>query len=336
MAVRRVIIGDREIEIPQFSVRGVLLPVIIVLLIWFFFGGPFYTVGPGNNGVIRTFGKYTSTTSSGFHIKLPWPVQTVDVVNVEQVRRLEIGFRTVKGAGTSDSQYREVPQESTMITGDENIAIVEVVVQYKIRDAADFLFRVEKPEKIVFHASEAAIRQVVGSKPIDNVLTSGKADVENETRDLLQSVLDSYQAGIFVQQVKLQDVAPPDEVAPAFKDVQSAKEDKEKVINQAMGYNNEIIPQARGEAAKIAQEAEAFKQKRVKEAEGDADRFTQILAQYKLAKDVTRTRMYLETLENVLAQTENYIVDGKDAGSMVNVLGVSPTTGAVAGKGGAK
>ncbi|MCF7800838.1 MAG: FtsH protease activity modulator HflK [Candidatus Marinimicrobia bacterium] len=335
MAVRRVIIGDREIEIPHFSIRGILIPVVLFLLIWFIFGGPFYTVGPEQNGVIRTFGKYTSTTSSGFHVKFPWPVQTVDVVNVESVRRLELGFRTLRGAGTSDSQYRSIPQEASMITGDENIANVEVVIQYKIRDAAQFLFRVENPERIVFHASEAAMRQVVGSKPIDDVLTTGKAIVESETRDLLQSVLDSYEAGVFIQQVKLQDVTPPKAVDAAFKDVQSAKEDKEKMINEALGYKNELIPRARGEAAQMIQQAEAFKQQRVKEAQGDSARFIQVLAEYKQAKDVTRTRMYLETLEKVLSKSENYIVDGEDAGSMVNVLGMSPTT-VTAGQGGAK
>lgn len=325
MAVRRVIIGDQEIEIPHFSIKGILIPVVLLLLIWFIFGGPFYTVGPEQNGVIRTFGKYTSTTSPGFHVKFPWPVQSVDVVNVESVRRLELGFRTIRGAGTSDSQYRGIPQEASMITGDENIANVEVVIQYKIRDAAQFLFRVENPERIVFHASEAAIRQIVGSKPIDDVLTTGKAIVESETRELLQSILDSYEVGVFVQQVKLQDVKPPDEVDAAFKDVQSAKEDKEKMINEALGYKNELIPRARGEAAQMIQQAEAFKQKRIKEAQGDSARFMQILAEYKLAKDVTRTRMYLETLEKVLSKSENYIVDGEDAGSMVNVLGMSPT-----------
>ncbi|MCF7903179.1 MAG: FtsH protease activity modulator HflK [Candidatus Marinimicrobia bacterium] len=335
MAVRRVIIGDREIEIPHFSIRGILIPVVLFLLIWFIFGGPFYTVGPEQNGVIRTFGQYTSTTSSGFHVKFPWPVQTVDVVNVESVRRLELGFRTLRGAGTSDSQYRSIPQEASMITGDENIANVEVVIQYKIRDAAQFLFRVENPERIVIHASEAAMRQVVGSKPIDDVLTTGKAIVESETRDLLQSVLDSYEAGVFIQQVKLQDVTPPKAVDAAFKDVQSAKEDKEKMINEALGYKNELIPRARGEAAQMIQQAEAFKQQRVKEAQGDSARFIQVLAEYKQAKDVTRTRMYLETLEKVLSKSENYIVDGEDAGSMVNVLGMSPTT-VTAGQGGAK
>ena len=157
MAVRRIIIGDREIEIPQFSLRGVLLPIALILFIWFIFGGPFYTVGPEQNGVIQTFGKFTSITTSGFHVKLPWPVQTVNLVNVEKVRRLELGFRTLKGAGTSNSQYREIPREATMITGDENIVSVEVVVQYKIRDAAEFLFRVENPERIVFQIGRAHV-----------------------------------------------------------------------------------------------------------------------------------------------------------------------------------
>jgi len=329
MANRKIVIGDNEVEIPSFGLRAFLYPLILLILVWIFFAGPFYVVEPEENGVVRTFGQFTQITQPGLRFKFPWPIQTVDLVNVAQVRRLELGFRTTRIGGTSSSaQYKEVPKEALMITGDENIVSVEVVIQYKINDAAKFLFRVEDPERAVYHAAEAAIRQVVGFKPIDETLTTGKALIEADTRDLLQDILDKYESGVSISQVKLQDVTPPNEVDTAFKDVQSAKEEKEQLINEAMGYRNEQIPQARGEAAQKIQQAEAFSQRRVKEAEGDAERFTQMLNEYRLAKDVTRTRMYLETMEDILPGIDKVIVDSDEAGSVVNVLGAEKVGGA--------
>jgi len=328
MAAKRIIIGDNEVEIPTLGLKSFIFPVILLLLIWLFFAGPFYVVDPEQNGVVRTFGKLTQITEPGLKFKFPWPVQTVQMVNVEEVRRLELGFRTVRAGGTSNSaQYKDVPSEALMLTGDENIVSVNLVVQYKIKDAGHFLFRVADPERAVSHAAEASIRQVIGSHPIDQALTTGKAMIEAETKEQLQKVLDSYEAGVYVSEIKLQDVTPPKEVGAAFKDVQSAKEEKEKKVNIALGYQNEIIPQARGEAAQAFQEAEAYKQKRVKESEGDASRFTQMLFQYNLAKDVTRTRMYIETMEEILPGLDKYIVDGKDAGGLVNVLSLEKVKG---------
>ena len=202
-----------------------------------------------------------------------------------------------------------------------------MVVQYKIKDAGNFLFRVADPTRAVAHVAEAAIRQVVGAHPIDQTLTTGKAMIEAEAKELMQEVLDNYQAGIYVAQVKLQDVTPPQQVDAAFKDVQSAKEEKEKKVNIAMGYRNEVIPQARGEAAQAFQEAEAYRQKRIKEAQGDSARFSQMLDEYRLAKNVTRTRMYLETMEKILPRMDKYVVDGKDAGGLVNVLSLEKVKG---------
>lgn len=322
MAKRRIQIGDQEVEIPNLGARAIFFPLILLILVWIIFAGPLYVVQPEENGVVRTFGQFTSITEPGLRFKFPWPVQTVDLVNVEKVRRLELGFRTTRRGGTtSAAQYQTVPEEALMITGDENIASVSVVIQYKIADAAKFLFRVESPERAVWHAAEASIRQIVGSQPIDETLTTGKAMIEAETRSLLQEILDNYEAGVSIAQVKLQDVTPPPEVDAAFKDVQSAKEEKERKINEALGYRNEVIPKARGEAAQELQQAEAFKQRRVKQAEGDAERFTQMLVQYRAAKDVTRTRLYLETMEEILPAMDKYIVDSDEAGSVVNVLG---------------
>ncbi len=328
MAARRIVIGDSEVEIPDIGIKTFIYPVLLLIVVWIFFAGPFYVVAPEENGVVQTFGKLTNVTESGLRFKFPWPIQTVELVNVEEVRRLELGFRTVRAGGTSNSaQYKKVLTESLMLTGDENIVSVDLVVQYKVKDAGQFLFRVKNPKRAVSHASEAAIRQIVASQPIDQTLTTGKAMIETSTKDLLQKILDSYEAGIFVAQVKLQDVTPPQQVDAAFKDVQSAKEEKEKKVNIALGYRNEIIPQARGEAAEAIQQAEGYRQKRVKEAEGDASRFTQMLNQYRLAKDVTRTRMYLETMEEIFPKMDKYIVDGKDAGGLVNVLSLEKVKG---------
>jgi modulator of FtsH protease HflK len=329
MAGKRIVIGDSEVEIPDFGMKTFIYPVILIILVWIFFAGPFYVVDPEQNGVVKTFGKLTQITQPGLRFKFPWPIQTVDLVNVEEVRRLELGFRTVRSGGSQNSaQYKDVPLEALMLTGDENIVSVDLVVQYKIKDAGQFLFRVADPGRAVSHASEAAIRQVVGSQPIDRTLTSGKAYIESETKILLQKVLDSYEAGVYIAEVKLQDVTPPQQVDAAFKDVQSAKEEREKKVNVALGYQNEIIPQARGEAAQAYQEAEAFQQKRIKEAEGDASRFTQMLNEYRQAKGVTRTRMYIETMEEILPGLDKYIVDGKDAGGLVNVLSLEKVKGA--------
>ena len=328
MAAKRIVVGDSEVEIPDLGLKAFVYPLILLILVWVIFAGPFYVVDPEQNGVVRTFGELTSITQPGLRFKFPWPIQTVDLVNVEEVRRLELGFRTVRAGGTSSSaQYRKVPSESLMLTGDENIVSVEMVVQYKIKDAGEFLFRVADPERAVAHAAEAAIRQVVGSQVIDQTLTTGKAMIEAETKQLLQNVLDQYEAGVHIAEVKLQDVTPPEQVDAAFKDVQSAKEEKEKKVNVALGYRNEIIPQARGEAAQAIQEAEAFRQRRVKEAEGDASRFSQMLSAYNQSKDVTRTRMYLETMEQILPGMDKYIVDGKDAGGLVNVLSLEKVKG---------
>jgi len=328
MAAKRVVIGDSEVEIPEFGMKTFIYPVLLLLLVWVIFAGPFYVVDPEQNGVVKTFGKLSQITEPGLRFKFPWPIQTVDLVNVEEVRRLELGFRTIRAGGTSNTaQYKRVPSEALMLTGDENIVSVDLVVQYKIKDAGQFLFRVANPERAVSHAAEAAIRQVVGSRPIDETLTTGKAGIETATKELLQLVLDSYEAGVHISEIKLQDVTPPEQVVAAFKDVQSAKEEKEKKVNVALGYQNEIIPKARGEAAQARQEAEAYKQKRVKQAEGDASRFTQMLNQYAVSKDVTRTRLYLETMEEILPGMDKYIVDGKDAGGLVNVLSLEKVKG---------
>jgi membrane protease subunit HflK len=216
-----------------------------------------------------------------------------------------------------------------MLTGDENIVDAEMIVQYKIKDPVAYLFRIVGPELTVREAAEASLRTVVGRNKIDETLTTGKFTIQEETKNQLQSVLDNYNSGIHVVAVQLQDVSPPKEVIGAFKDVASAKEDKNRMINQAEGYRNDVIPKARGEAEAMIRDAEGFKESRVKRAEGDATKFTTILKEYRKAKSITEKRLYLETMEKVLPDIEKIIVPDKDSGNMLNLLNLN--TGKTAG-----
>ena len=239
MATRRIMVGDQEIQIPDFNFK--ITPVVIgVILLWLATG--IYIVGPDEVGVVRTFGKYTRVVQSGLNWKFPAPIEVVNTPKVTEVKRIEIGFRTLK-----NGQYRQVEKESLMLTGDENIVDAEMIVQYKIKDPVAYLFRIVGPELTVREAAEASLRTVVGRNKIDETLTTGKFTIQEETKNQLQSILDNYNSGIHVVAVQLQDVSPPKEVIGAFKDVASAKEDKNRMINQAEGYRNDVIPKARGE-----------------------------------------------------------------------------------------
>jgi len=321
MATRRIMVGDQEVQIPDFNFK--ITPVLVgIILFWLATG--VYIVGPDEVGVVRTFGKFTRVVQSGLNWKFPAPIETVDTPKVTEVKRIEIGFRTLK-----NGQYRSVEKESLMLTGDENIVDAEMIVQYKIKDPVAYLFRIVGPELTVREAAEASLRTVVGRNKIDETLTTGKFTIQEETKNQLQSVLDNYNSGIHVVAVQLQDVSPPKEVIGAFKDVASAKEDKNRMINQAEGYRNDVIPKARGEAEAMIRDAEGFKESRVKRAEGDATKFTTVLKEYRKAKSITEKRLYLETMEKVLPDIEKIIVPDKDSGNMLNLLNLN--TGKTAG-----
>ena len=321
MATRRIMVGDQEVQIPDFNFK--ITPVLVGLIVLWLATG-IYIVGPDEVGVVRTFGKFTRVVQSGLNWKFPAPIEIVDTPKVTEVKRIEIGFRTLK-----NGQYRTVEKESLMLTGDENIVDAEMIVQYKIKDPVAYLFRIVGPELTVREAAEASLRTVVGRNKIDETLTTGKFTIQEETKNQLQSVLDNYNSGIHVVAVQLQDVSPPKEVIGAFKDVASAKEDKNRMINQAEGYRNDVIPKARGEAEAMIRDAEGFKESRVKRAEGDATKFTTILKEYRKAKSITEKRLYLETMEKVLPDIEKIIVPDKDSGNMLNLLNLN--TGKTAG-----
>ena len=316
MATRKVMIGDQEIEIPEFNFK--ITPVIIAgIVLWLLTG--IYIVGPDEVGVVRTFGEFTRVTQSGLNWKFPAPIETANTPKVTEVKRIEIGFRSLK-----NGQYRTVEKESLMLTGDENIVDAEMIVQYKIKDPVSYLFKIVEPELTVRTAAEASLRTVVGRNKIDETLTTGKFTIQEETKLQLQVILDKYDSGIHVVAVQLQDVSPPKEVIGAFKDVASAKEDKNRMVNQAEGYRNDVIPKARGEAEAMIRDAEGFRDSRVKRAEGDAAKFTTILKEYNKAKTITEKRLYLETMEKVLPNIEKIIVPDKDSGNMLNLLNLFP------------
>ena len=316
MAARRIIIGDQEVEIPEFNFK--ITPVLIgILVIWLLTG--IYVVGPDEVGVVRTFGKFTRVTQSGLNWKFPSPIETANTPKVTEVKRIEFGFRSLK-----NGQYRTVEKESLMLTGDENIVDAEMIVQYKIKDPVKYLFNIVEPELTVREAAEASLRTVVGRNKIDETLTTGKFTIQEETKEQVQSILDKYESGIHIVAVQLQDVSPPKEVIGAFKDVASAKEDKNRMINQAEGYRNDVIPKARGEAEAMIRDAEGFKESRIKRAEGDATKFTTILKEYKKAKSITEKRLYLETMEKVLPGIDKIIVPDKESGNMLNLLNLNP------------
>jgi membrane protease subunit HflK len=310
---RRIIIGDKEVDLPSI---GIIPMLGIGLVIWLLTGA--YVVGPDEVGVVQTFGKHTRVTQSGLNYHLPYPIETVQTPKVTEVKRVEIGFRTM-----GNNQYRTIEKESLMLTGDENIVDAELIVQYKIKDAASYLFNFVEPVLTVREAAEASLRTVIGKHKIDEALTSGKFLIQEETKDLLQSILDKYGSGVLVVAVQLQDVSPPKQVRAAFKDVASAKEDKNRMINQAEGYRNDIIPKARGEAQAMISEAEGFREARVSRAEGEVAKFNAMLVEYKKAKVVTRKRLYLETMEEILPNINKYIIPGGDGGNLLNLLNLN-------------
>jgi len=295
-----------------------VVPVFIgiVALIWLASG--IYIVAPDEEGVVKRFGKVAYTTKPGPHYHLPRPFEAVLKPKVTKVRRLEIGFRTISAG--PPARYRAVQAESLMLTEDENIVDMQFIVQYKIKNAADYLFNVRNPENTVKKAAEAAMRDVVGKSKIDQALTVGKFKIQQDTKQLLQRILETYKTGISIEAVQLQDVHPPKEVIASFKDVASAKEDKIRFVNESEGYRNDILPKAKGKASQIVNEAQAYKEAKVKQAEGDVSRFTQILKEYQKAKHVTQKRLYLEMMEEVLMDIEKIIIDGKHIGNLLPLL----------------
>lgn len=291
--------------------RKRFISIVVAIILAIYLATGIYIVGPGEEGVIRQFGKEVDRTAPGLRYRLPWPIQTHDVVNLTRVRRAEIGFRTDPVTGKTRPELRE----SLMLTGDENIVDAQLFVQYVVKDSSQFLFRVRDPELVLKTSAEVALRSVVGRNTIDFTMTEGRVVVQDEIKKYIQTLLDKYQTGLMVTEARLLVVDPPEEVKDAFHDVVRAWEDRERLVREAEGYREDIIPKARGEAVQMVRSAEAYKEQRIIRAQGDAEKFLDVLKAYRKAKDVTRERLYLETLDKILIGKEKYIIppEGKDS-----------------------
>lgn len=311
--------------------RGLVLVLIAVAAVWGLAG--IYIVEPAEEGVVLRFGRYLKTTGPGPHWT-PYFIDTVEKVNVEQIRRAEIGYRSEAGG-------QSVAPESLMLTRDENIVDVQFAVLYRIKDSRNYLFRVRDPDLTLRQATESAVREVVGRNVMDFVLTDGRAEVAEQVRELTQEILDRYETGLLVASVNMQQAQPPAQVQDAFSDAVKAREDEERYKNEARAYAAEILPVARGEANAMLERSEGYKQRVINEAKGDASRFLSVLEEYQKAPDVTRERLYLDAMENVLGNSTKVLIDVEGGNNLLYlpldklVPGGARTDGAGAGGGGA-
>lgn len=296
--------------------------LLFALVAWMATG--VYQVNPSEIGVVMRFGRVTATTPPGLHWHLPWPIETVLKPPVTRVLKAELGFRTLDPG--PPARYRPVTEESRMLTRDGNIIELDFVVQYRIDDPVAYLFNILDPNETLRHTAESAMREVIGHSTIDAALTEGRMEIQTAAHELLQQTLDTYDSGLKITTVKLQDVVPPGPVQDAFKDVINAEQDLQRMINEAEGFANDILPKARGMAAQMINEAEGYAEARLKESEGETQRFTLLRDEYAKAQEVTRKRLYLETLEAILPDIEKYVVEGGSGTGALPILQLKQPT----------
>ncbi len=306
-----------QFKIPKFKPSMMWIIAGLLLIVWII-PGTFYFVEPDEEGVVVTFGKFSRITTPGMHFKFPSPIEHASTPRVKKIRRAEIGFRTTQGGG-----IQKVPAESLMLTGDQNIVDINLVVQYKVMDSVAYLFNVKRVHKLVRSTTETVVRGIVGSRKIDEALTTGKSVIQIAAQEQIQALLNKYKSGVQIVTIQLQDVHPPEQVASAFKDVVSAREDKERMINEAQGYRNSVIPEARGQAAQIIRASEAYREEKVSMAQGDGERFNLQYKEYKKAPQITRKRLYLETMEEILPSMEKFIM-GNNKQGVLPILPLRP------------
>jgi len=288
---------------------GVIGIILLIVLI-----STLYSIGPDEEGVIKRFGRYVRVTQPGLHVKVPF-VETVDKVKVKHIFKEEFGFRTLEAGVKTLYAPGNFSDESLMLTGDLNVAVVEWIVQYKVKDPINYLFKVRNPRATIRVLSEAVMRRIAGDRSVDEVLTVGRIEVGQKAQEELQRILDTYEMGIQVVTIKLKDVNPPDPVKPSFNEVNEAKQERERTINEAWQAYNKVIPRAKGEAEKTISTAEGYAVDRVNKSLGEANRFMAIWEEYRKAKDVTRRRLYLETLSDILPRIgEKYVIDKEGTG----------------------
>jgi len=295
--------------------RGVWIGALVLIILYLLSG--FYIVGPGEKGVVLLFGKVNSVTEPGLQYRLPRPFMSHIIVDTSTVRQAEIGYRSERGRGGS------VPSESLMLTGDENIVEVQLFVQYMVQDPVKFLFGAYQPESALRASAEIALRGVVGENTINYTMTDGRDEIQKKVELYLQKLMDNYNTGLLVTQARLLVVDPPGQVKEAFHDVVRAREDRERVMTEAQGYKEDVVPKARGQAQQEIREAEAYKAQRVIRAKGEAQHFSSVLEEYSKAPGVTRERLYLESVERFLPAPKKIIIEGGDS----KVLPLLPITG---------
>ncbi|HEX8989548.1 MAG TPA: FtsH protease activity modulator HflK, partial [Rhodocyclaceae bacterium] len=297
--------------LPSMSPRqfggGIGMLAMLIVAVWL--GSGFYIVDASQRGVVLQFGRFKETTEPGLRWRLPWPIQSHETVNLSGVRTVEIGYR-----GT---EKNKVPKEALMLTDDENIVSVEFAVQYLLKDPMNYIFKNRHPDDTVVQAAETAIREVVGKSKMDFVLYEGRDVIAANTQKLIQDILDHYETGIQIRSVTMQSTQPPEQVQAAFDDAVKAGQDRERQKNEGQAYANDVIPRARGTASRLLQEADGYKQRMIATAEGDASRFKQILVEYHKAPEVMRQRLYLETMQQVYANTSKVMVDAKSGGNLL-------------------
>jgi len=298
-------------KMPVGSGLGIGLLLLAAVVLWSLSG--FYIVDEGNHGVETRFGKYSETTAPGLNWHLPTPIEAVDIVNVQKQRFIEVGYRT----GGRERGSGSVPREALMLTKDENIVDVRLAVQYQIKDAANYMFNVKDQKATLKQATESVERGVIGRNDMNFVLLEGRADIVADIKKELQTLLDRYVSGIIITDVNLQDAQPPEQVQAAFEDAIKAREDKERYINEAEAYRNDVVPKARGAASRKIQEAEGYKLRVIAESQGETVRFTKLLTEYKKAPDVTRKRLYIDAMESVLSNTDTVMIDLKKGNNVM-------------------
>jgi membrane protease subunit HflK len=286
---------------------GFGLLVGLVLIVWFASG--FYIVDESQRGVVLTFGKYSETTRPGLRWRVPYPVQSVEVVNVSQVRTIEVGYR--------NNVKSKVLREALMLTDDENIVDIQFAVQYTVKDPEDFLFNVRRPEQVVMQVGESAMREIVGKSSMDFVLYEGREQIAAAAQKLMQDILDRYRTGVAISRVTMQNAQPPEQVQAAFDDAVKAKQDLERQKNEGQAYYNDVVPKARGTASRLIEEANGYRQRVVANAEGEAARFRSVLAEYAKAPAVTRERLYLETMQQIMSSTSKVMIDARGGGNLL-------------------
>ena len=304
-----------------FGGGGAAIAGLIVVVVWLFSG--VYVVDADEQGVVLRFGAFNRVTTPGINYHLPWPVESVETPQVTRENQLNVGYTMPRTAGNPDA-LRDVPEESLMLTGDENIVDINFTVFWIIKDAGDFLFNVEnlgtQEDLTIRAAAESAMREVVGRNLIEPILTASREPIQEEVRELMQRILDSYDAGVTVTRVQMQKADPPAQVLEAYRDVQAARTDQDRMRNEAEAYANRVVPEARGGAARIVQQAEGYKQQVTVQAQGEAQRFIAVYDQYKRAPDVTRRRIYLETMQDILGNMNKVILDNRGGQGVVPYL----------------